>query len=78
RIESKHRGICEMSIAKQTLCPRCGRKAEFVIETYISDGMRRVTYLYRCTCRWRKEVETLLIKQENGKIIIMRASGNNK
>ncbi len=65
-----------MSIARQMLCPRCGRKAELVIETYISDSARRVTYLYRCTCKWRKELETLLIKRENGKILIMKDRNN--
>lgn len=67
-----------MSIAKQVLCPRCGRKAEFVIEALVSDGARRVTYLYRCVCRWRKELETLLIKRENGRVLILRENVNNR
>lgn len=75
--EQSIRGIANMNTAKQILCPRCGRKAEFVIEALVSDGAKRITYLYRCTCRWRREIETLLIKRENGKILVMRASGNN-
>jgi hypothetical protein len=54
------------------LCPRCGRRTELIIETYITDGMRRVTYLRRCVCRWKKEIETLYISKRDGKIYVLK------
>ncbi|MEM4970769.1 MAG: hypothetical protein QXE01_05905 [Sulfolobales archaeon] len=54
-------------------CPKCGRKAEFMAEIYSTDGMRRITYLYRCVlCRWRKEIETIYVMKREGKISVMR------
>lgn len=67
-----------MNTAKQSLCPRCNRRLEFLVETYITDGAKRVTYLYRCTCGWRKELETLLIRRENGKILITKEGRSNR
>jgi hypothetical protein len=40
--------------------------------SYITDGMRRVTYLRRCVCRWKKEIETLYISKRDGKIYILK------
>jgi hypothetical protein len=54
------------------ICPKCGRKAEFLVETYTTDGMRRITYLYRCVCRWRKEVETIYVNRNEGKIVVLK------
>ncbi len=67
-----------MNTARQALCPRCSRKLEFLIETYMTDGAKRVTYLYRCACGWKKELETLLIRGENGKILITREGRGNR
>ncbi len=54
------------------ICPKCGRRVELLIETYTTDGMRRVTYLYKCVCKWKKEVETLYISRREGKILIQK------
>jgi len=51
-------------------CPRCGRRVEMMIETYDGNGMRRRTFLYKCVCGWRKEIETAYITRRDGKIVV--------
>jgi len=40
--------------------------------SYTTDGMRRVTYLHRCVCKWKKEIETLYISKRDGKIYVLK------
>jgi hypothetical protein len=66
-------GIQSQMSGEGLVCPRCGRRPELIIETYITDGMRRVTYLHRCVCKWKKEIETLYIyPREMGKIYVLK------
>jgi len=62
----------QSQMSGEGLCPRCGRRTELLIETYITDGMRRVTYLHRCMCKWKKEIETLYISKRDGKIYVLK------
>ncbi len=46
------------------ICPRCGINLEYMAETEnTSDGLKRITYFYRCPrCGYRVDDEVLLLE----------------
>jgi hypothetical protein len=58
--------------AKTTPCPRCGRRAEFVIERNMANGVKKIAYMHICSCGWRSVSERYIIKSGGG-IVLAKA-----
>lgn len=64
--------------AQQNLCPKCRNSLRLIVETENKSQVSTITYIYACdVCRYRKVVESITLKRDSNKLVVLKRLAMN-